>query len=120
MDGRSGSDAALRDVGAWIVEAGLAEMRVEELVDGAVRRLVGLGVPVHRMQISFRILHPLFDGASITWTEEGGVALTHAAGGDSPGSSFRTSPFYFMLTNGSMEMRRRLDRDDDIDRFPVL
>jgi adenylate cyclase len=33
-------------------------------------------VPLHRMQVGFRILHPLFDGMSLTWTDEAGVAVT--------------------------------------------
>jgi adenylate cyclase len=120
MDFRSFSDRALREVVAWIVESGLAEAPIAELVDGTVRRLVAAGVPVYRMRIAFRVLHPLFDGMGITWSEEAGAELSFNSLPDHEGSSFRTSPFYFMLANGVMEMRRRLDRGEDVDRFPIL
>ena len=35
------------------------------------------GVPLHRMHVGFRILHPLFDGMSIGWTDDGGVAVEY-------------------------------------------
>jgi adenylate cyclase len=108
-----------RDIAIWIVEAGLAELPVVELVDGVTRRLIDSGLSLHRVQISFRILHPLFDGMSLTWTEGEGTKVAFNALGDVPGSSFRVSPFYFMLTNGMIEMRSRLD-GEEVDRFPVL
>ena len=83
-------------------------------------RLVEAGVPLHRMQVGFRILHPLFDGMSIFWTEEAGVEVEYFEPIDEDGSVFRLSPFYYMLTNDLTELRLRLDRDAIVDRFPLL
>jgi adenylate cyclase len=71
------------------------------------------------MNVGFRILHPLFDGMSITWTRETGAEVFYAALVDKEGSEFRLSPFYVMLSDGSREWRLRLDRDD-VERFPLL
>jgi adenylate cyclase len=107
------------DIPASIIESGIADQPLTALVEAAMQRLVAAGVPVDRMNVGFRILHPLFDGMSITWTRETGAEVFYAALVDKEGSEFRVSPFYVMLSDGSREWRLRLDRDD-IERFPLL
>lgn len=108
------------DIVTSIITSGMADVPVATLVEGAMQRLVKAGVPLHRMQVGFRILHPLFDGMSIVWTEEAGVEVEYFAAIDQDGSVFRLSPFYYMLTNDLTELRLRLDRDAMVDRFPLL
>ena len=107
------------DIPASIVASGLSDAPLTTLVEAAMQRLVASGVPIDRMNVGFRILHPLFDGMSITWTRETGAEVFYAALVDKEGSEFRVSPFYVMLSDGSREWRLRLDRDD-IERFPLL
>ena len=107
------------DIPASIIESGIADQPLTALVEAAMQRLVASGVPIDRMNVGFRILHPLFDGMSITWTRETGAEVFYAALVDKEGSEFRVSPFYVMLSDGSREWRLRLDRDD-IERFPLL
>jgi len=107
------------DIPASIVASGLSDAPLTTLVEAAMQRLVASGVPIDRMNVGFRILHPLFDGMSITWTRETGAEVFYAALVDQEGSEFRLSPFYVMLSDGSREWRLRLDRDD-IERFPLL
>lgn len=107
------------DIPASIIESGIADQPLTALVEAAMQRLVASGVPIDRMNVGFRILHPLFDGMSITWTRETGAEVFYAALVDKEGSEFRVSPFYGMLSDGSREWRLRLDRDD-IERFPLL
>ena len=107
------------DIPASIVASGLSDAPLTTLVEAAMQRLVASGVPIDRMNVGFRILHPLFDGMSITWTRETGAEVFYAALVDKEGSEFRLSPFYVMLSDGSREWRLRLDRDD-IERFPLL
>ena len=108
------------DIVNSIITSGMADVPVAALVEGAMLRLVAAGVPLHRMQVGFRILHPLFDGMSIIWTEEAGVEVEYFEAIDQDGSVFRLSPFYYMLTNDLTELRLRLDRDAMVDRFPLL
>jgi len=93
---------------------------VAHLVETAMQRLVEAGVPLHRMHVGFRILHPLFDGMSIIWTDEAGVEVEYFENLDIDNSVYRLSPFYYMLTNERTEFRARLDRDACVDRFPLL
>ena len=108
------------DLATAIIASGIADQPVTHLVETAMQRLVAAGVPLARMQVGFRILHPLFDGMSIIWTDEGGVEIEYFEALDLDGSVFRLSPFYYMLANNLTEFRCRLDRDAIIDRFPLL
>jgi adenylate cyclase len=108
------------DIVASIITSGMADVPVATLVEGAMLRLVAAGVPLHRMQVGFRILHPLFDGMSITWSDDAGIEVSYYEAIDLDGSVFRVSPFYFMLSNDLTELRLRLDRDAIAERFPVL
>jgi class 3 adenylate cyclase len=108
------------DFATAIIASGIADEPVTHLVEGAMRRLVSAGVPLDRMQVGFRILHPLFDGMSITWTEAAGVEVSYYEHIDLDGSAYRLSPFHYMLANEVTELRLRIDRDATIERFPVL
>jgi adenylate cyclase len=112
--------APLPDIATAIIASGIADEPVASLVEGAMQRLVLAGVPLHRMQVGFRILHPLFDGMGVTWTDEAGVEISYYEDIDRDGSTFRLSPFYFMLDQARSELRLRLDREGDAERFPVL
>src|SRR5215475_7219121 len=85
------------DIPASIIESGIADQPLTQLVETAMRRLVEAGVPIDRMNVGFRILHPLFDGMSITWTRETGAEVFYASLVDQDGSDYRLSPFYVML-----------------------
>ena len=108
------------DIPASIVASGLSDAPLTTLVEIAMQRLVQSGVPIDRMNVGFRILHPLFDGMSITWTREEGADVSYAALVDKEGSEFRVSPFYLMLSDGRREWRLRLDQDPAIAGFPLL
>jgi len=62
------------DIPASIIASGISDAPLTSLVEVAMQRLVATGVPIDRMNVGFRILHPLFDGMSITWTREQGAA----------------------------------------------
>ena len=102
------------DIPASIVASGLSDAPLTTLVEIAMQRLVQSGVPIDRMNVGFRILHPLFDGMSITWTRETGAEVFYAALVDQEGSEFRLSPFFLMLSQGMREWRLRPDRDPAI------
>ena len=108
------------DIPASIIQSGIADQPLTILVEAAMQKLVAVGVPIDRMNVGFRILHPLFDGMSITWTREKGAEIEYAKLVDQEGSDFRLSPFFVMLSQGQAEWRLRLDRDEAVARFPLL
>ncbi len=108
------------DFTSEIIASGIADTPVATLVEIAMSRLVAAGVPLHRMHVGFRILHPLFDGMSISWTDEAGVGVEYFDNLDEDNSVYRLSPFYFMLSNQRTEFRARLDRDACVENYPLL
>lgn len=105
-------------VASWIVEAGLADLGPQVLVRGAAQKMREVGLPVDRLQVSFRLLHPLFDGMSLTFTEKAGLQTSYNTGRRQPTEAFRRSPYYYMLTNGLTDLRARLDSNEALP-FPV-
>jgi len=108
------------DIPASIIESGIADVPLTSQVEVTMQRLLAAGVPIDRMNVGVRILHPLFDGMSITWTREGGAEVNYAKLVDQDGSEFRLSPFYVMLSEQQREWRLRLDTDPAAERFPLL
>jgi adenylate cyclase len=108
------------DIPASIIALGIADAPLASQVEAAMARLVAAGVPIDRFNVGCRILHPLFDGLTITWTREGGVLVEYAAGVDKEGSDFRLSPFYAMLTDHDDMRRFPLGDEAAIAPFPLL
>jgi adenylate cyclase len=112
--------ADVPDIPASIIESGIADQSLTSLVDTAMQKLIAAGVPIDRINVGCRILHPLFDGMSITWTRGKGAEVEYAKLVDKEGSDFRLSPFFVMLSDGAAKWRLRLDRDEAVQRFPLL
>ena len=49
------------DLVTSIIASGIGDQPVTELVETAMQRLVEAGVPLARVHVGFRILHPLFE-----------------------------------------------------------
>ncbi len=114
-----GFEDARLTVASWIVEAGLSDLGPEALVSGTARRMREAGLPIDRFQIAFRLLHPLFDGMSLTFTEETGLLTSYNTGRRAPTEAFLKSPYYHMLENNLSQLRTRLDTNEPHD-FPVF
>jgi len=108
------------DIPASIIALGIADAPLANQVEAAMARLVAAGVPVDRFNVGCRILHPLFDGLTITWTREDGATVEYAAGVDKEGSDYRLSPFYVMLTEHDDTRRFPLGDEAAIAPFPLL
>ena len=65
------------EIADTIIASGLTDRPVGDLVETVMSRLVAAGVPLARMLVGFRILHPLFDGMTISWTDERGVEVEY-------------------------------------------
>ena len=108
------------EIADTIIASGLTDRPVGDLVETVMSRLVAAGVPLARMLVGFRILHPLFDGMTISWTDERGVEVEYFQALSEDNPEFTLSPFYWMIKEGLPELRLQLDRDTMVDRFPLL
>jgi adenylate cyclase len=92
----------------WLVEAGLQNLPLEELIDGFARRLNQTGVAAARLFVGMNTLHPLIRAHSVIWDRATGPAtrfeFQHAEA-DAP--ILVQSPFIAMVRDGISE--RRMD-----------
>lgn len=98
-------------VSAWLTDAGLRNLPLEELVDGFARRLNEAGVPVARIFVGMNTLHPLVRAHSLIWDRVTGPAtqfvFQHA---ESDAPTVRQSPFAAMIRDGVEERHHDLTR----------
>ena len=106
---------------AWLAEAGLRNLPLEEMVDGFARRLDQAGVPAARLFVGMNTLHPLVLARSLIWDRATGPA-THFefehAEIDRP--IVQQSPFVGMLRAGRFEQRLDLRQPPLPDEVPVF
>ncbi|MGH8430186.1 MAG: hypothetical protein ACREUF_07255, partial [Solimonas sp.] len=102
----------------WLVEGGLAGMRLSDLFDGFCRRLVASGFPLTRGYLSPAILHPLVWATEVTWQVGHIVDATDVAYGFETRDAWLVSPFRHMLETDTPRLHRPLARGDDALDFP--
>ena len=111
---------AVAEITAWLIDQGLAGAPQEAVVEGYCERLVGAGLPVERVHLAQRSLHPVFGGLGFDWYRSSGVMRDYYARTDTPVEEWSHSPFYYMLEEGISELRERLAETEAPHRFPIL
>ncbi|HYD04649.1 MAG TPA: adenylate/guanylate cyclase domain-containing protein [Reyranella sp.] len=108
-------------VSAWLADAGLRNLPLEELVDGFARRLGQAGVPAARLFVGMNTLHPQVVVRSLIWDLATGPA-THFEFQhteiDAP--IMQESPFAAMLQSGRSEWRLDPRQPPLADEVPVF
>jgi adenylate cyclase len=91
-------------IAAWLADAGLRNLPLEELVDGFARRLNEAGVGVRRVFVGMDTLHPMVRARSLIWDRATGISahfeFKHA---EMDLAVIRESPFSGMLDAGRFE-----------------
>lgn len=110
------------DIVAWTVHAGLDGLGQADLVTGYCERLIAAGVPLWRASIGADTLHPLIDAQGHRWHAGTGVHEEFFARNASPErqEAWLRSPWYRLIEDGELEMRRRLALGEGIDEYPLL
>jgi len=106
---------------AWLAEAGLRNLPLEELVEGFSRRLIEIGVPVARVFVGMNTLHSMLRARSMIWDRTAGLSaqfrFQHTEV-DVP--IIRQSPFVSMIRDGAGEARRDLTLAEGEAEWPVF
>lgn len=104
---------------AWLVASGLEGMAREDLLTGYCDKLLAMGVPLYRMHVAQRALHPRFGGIGFEWFRDGGgQPLERYAHGIR--QQWLQSPLRHLLSCGEKEFRVNLKDPEDAARFPLL
>ncbi len=107
-------------VADWIMEAAMADAALDALFEGACLRLLAAGVPLARVHLSYRTLHPAVESVSLVWTPDEPVREMEHMHGASNTSAWRRSPFYYMVQRGLPALRRRLTGPSALFDFGIL
>jgi adenylate cyclase len=107
-------------ISEWLAEEALSDSEPAVLYAGLCQRLRGIGMPILRGQVAFRILHPLYTASTITWTAAKGAVIGLFRLGDDGQERFRRSPLAHALAHHLPVLRRRLTGDTALLDFPDL
>lgn len=121
-DAASAASRALVERAAdWLMAEALKDAELESIVRGCCERLHAAGVPIARVQLSFSMLHPLYQAVGYTWRRGQGLqvdAYRHRTS-NVQSDRFLRSPFYHLLKHGLDHLRRRLDSGGSAE-FPIF
>jgi adenylate cyclase len=104
----------------WLADQALQDSEPATLCNELCLRLRGVGLPVVRFQVAFRVLHPLYDASTVNWTAGKGVVVEHFRPEQSEDERFLRSPLGHILTHRLPVLRRRLTGDTALLDFDVL
>jgi adenylate cyclase len=103
----------------WLLQEGRHSADFGLLLDGAARRLVAMGLPLARVGIHLRALHPQVAGLRVLWTPDRPIEET-LYGHDTPLSdAFVRSPLAACY-NTALTVRRRLEGPESAFDYPIL
>ena len=105
---------------AWLIEAGLSGLPIQDVLAGFCSRLIAAGVPLSRGFLSLATLHPQRRANSLTWQRGAIVDVADFGYANMQTPAWHASPFHHMLETGARRLHRRLVGDGAALDFPVL
>jgi adenylate cyclase len=113
-------DLSVRPLVDWLEAGVLPADRPQEVLRGVGRRLVELGVPVYRIGVFVRTLHPNVLGRAFIWQADRDLVEMNEAGHDLLESQvFVRSPIRIVFAEHAEVRRRLADPACPLD-FPIL
>ena len=109
----------IRLVVDWLVAGARTGLRSEDVLAELCRRMIDCGIPLWRVVIFVRTLHPDVMGRRFIWQAESGVTTANALYDLLEKDVFRDSPMGAVITNGR-PIRRRIADPACADDFTIL
>ncbi|HEY7763869.1 MAG TPA: adenylate/guanylate cyclase domain-containing protein [Aestuariivirgaceae bacterium] len=104
--------ADIQQIGAWLIERGLAGDSEDKLLQGFCEKCRVAGLPLAQGVMMVDTLHPIYEGRLFSWKADSADALTSTEYGSSRGGDsarvWQESPFYHLLSTGGNELHRRI------------
>lgn len=117
----SGSSALIDQVADWLMAQSLETTTIEALFEGCCYRLYAAGIPLFRVHIAYRTLHPLISGVGLTWRRDAAIEIQRFPHHDGPQPErWLKSPHHYMIERRLPMMRRRLTGPEALVDFQVL
>jgi len=84
----------------WLTDGARSAQRVDLFMAETCERLVACGVPLYRVGVFVRTLHPSMLGRNFIWRPGEAVKIGAMAHGDETGEEFLLSPLYKVFYGG--------------------
>jgi adenylate cyclase len=101
----------LNDLVTWLADGARSAVRTDLFMAETCERLVACGIPLFRVGVFVRTIHPSMLGRNFVWREGAGISMGSMAHGDDAGDEFQLSPLRRVFYDG-IEVRHRLVGDD--------
>jgi hypothetical protein len=107
---RPAATAAANPLVEWILAEGWDARSLPDLVRGLCQQMLAMGLPLCRMRLHVRTLHPQYLGTSYTWTRgRAEIEEFNATYAILNAECYQASPFKAIFDDGVGGVRRRLD-----------
>jgi adenylate cyclase len=103
----------------WLVAGARSAAKSEDVLAELCKQLLVAGLPLWRVAVFVRTLHPLVMGRSFVWRPSTAVVVSQAPHAMLDGDEFLTSPVARLYATGE-KIRRRLADPECPDDFPLL
>ncbi len=110
----------VRTITNWILNQALTEFKAHHLLAGMAQRMQKQGFEVHRINVTNRVLHPLYTGAGITWWQNKGLETDSFTRTDSTGENWQKSTVRHMMANELEFLRLRIDQGEGVQEYPII
>jgi adenylate cyclase len=106
-------------VTGWLIDGARSARRPQDVLSQLCDQLLACGIPLWRVAVFVRTLHPHLMGRRFLWRQGEGVQVGEAAYALSEGPEFQRSPVARIYSTG-LAIRRRLLGAPGDDDFPIL
>lgn len=104
------SKILLDRIADWLIKSALDGEPLDTIVRGFCERLSASGLPIVRANLSFSMLHPLYDALGFLWVRGRDMEVEgYRKSGRDSNDRFLSSPYYYLFSNNLEFLRRRLD-----------
>lgn len=108
-------------IGIWLMDRGLREARVEDIVQGFGQRLVEAGVSLHRLSLGGMLLHPVFGALDVVWNARFDSVVSQMMPRKViTTAAFQNSPFYWIISRQDRFHRFQLGAGPTEPDFPIF
>ncbi len=109
------SEALIRDAVEWLIDGARSAPEAPDVLDALCRRLIEAGLPLWRVAVFVRTLHPQVMGRRFSWRAGAGVGVGTAPHEIYEAAEFLGSPVARVYQSGAPVRYRLLDPDCPID-----
>jgi len=110
------NDADIHGITAWLIEQGLAGVAEADILAAFCLHCRDAGVDLARGMTIIDTLHPVHEGRAFRWrndgVEESAVVEYGRTNEGEAAANWQRSPFYYLLSTGGSELRRKLGADE--------